>query len=121
MVRSLLFLVCWLVPTPAWADACVDGDQVMGPNCVHVGSWEVSSASGLVGSLPYSTVYRVVDGTKVVLWKGLGKVEESTPDYLKTKIRFQYDDEVVVVSSTYLWESARGAYSPSTDCGGSGC
>lgn len=56
---------------------CEEGDQPLGPNCVHE---EWLPVGGM--NRPFSTVYRLVDGKKVVVWDDQGHVTESTATHL---------------------------------------
>ena len=76
-IVGLLFLVLLTVrPGLALADEsiCLDGDALVGPNCVH--------AEGRPGRDPMTTVYRV-EGKKVsTVWDGVGTVVESTAQFI---------------------------------------
>ena len=99
----LTVLFALLAPTSAFA--CDKGDTQMGPNCVHVEEWEVTSAAGFYGPLYESTVYRGEGDAKKVLWKDLGEVKESTKDHIKTETRMEKEDGTVeVVTSVYHWD-----------------
>ena len=81
-VRRLLLALLFIVAFPTEGGAksvCDEGDERMGPNCIHV-TW------GPVGwgsfKHPFSTVYRMSGKKKTVVWDGQGWVLKSTAEYL---------------------------------------
>jgi len=88
LVVALFFcLVSLLVSTAARAEtpACAKGDEVRGPNCVHV---MMVTGGAFEGSAEVSVVYRVRNGHAVIVWKGLGRIMQSTSEMLSVYVWF---------------------------------
>ena len=77
MILSLALLALSMgVTTPAFAEkmACLKGDTLAGPNCVHVDQRPMRD--------PMTTVYRVTGKEAKTVWFGTGTLKKSTVDYI---------------------------------------
>lgn len=78
LVATVALLVSVLFALPAEAqEACEKGDEVVGPNCVHVDEVPAPKQPQM-----YSTVYRILAGKKTVVWEGFAVIVKSTPKKL---------------------------------------
>lgn len=82
---------------------CEAGDALMGPNCVHTEWLEAGPVRQ-----PFSTVYRMDDGKKVVVWDDQGDVKDSKASHIEV-IQLTVDDEgnLVPTAVKFHWDGSR--------------
>lgn len=73
-VLGVLFSLMAVSGSARAESTCLEGDALMGPNCVHV--------EARPGRDPMSTVYRVKGKKVSTVWDGVGTIVKSTKDYL---------------------------------------
>lgn len=110
LVVTLTLVAATFTARTASADPlkCEKGDKAFGPNCVHV----VASKDPLWPN-PTNTVYRIEEGTKLVVWEGGGRITESDSAHITVVSQWvsRYGAPTCEVSGIFLWNGKEYAAS----------
>jgi hypothetical protein len=86
ILRVIVAAVVLLFACPAFA--CLKGDVEDGPNCVSATATPSDEFTAFEGVVTMTWVYRLINGLPVTVWRGLGKVTQSTREKLRVHVRF---------------------------------